>query len=223
MKKLVIIGGQGNGTVVASTVEDINRQRRAWDMLGFVNDGDLQSINGYPVIGGVNKSTIAPLLSDPDVYFYWSLISVRLNHKFIYRLRELEIPESRFATLIHPAATVSRYAKIGNGVSIQPFVNVGPNAELGNHIHVFAQAFIGHNARLDDFSYVANNACVGGYVHLKEGGYLGTNATTIERISIGKWAVVGMGSVVTRSVGDFVTVIGNPARVKSTMNEVTSG
>jgi acetyltransferase EpsM len=70
---------------------------------------------------------------------------------------------------------------------------------------------------LKDYSYIANNACVGASVILEEGAYLGTNCSTIENISIGKWAVVGIGTVVIRSVGDYEKVVGNPARVIGTV------
>lgn len=212
MKKLVIIGGHGNGTVVASTVEDVNVVRKEWEILGFLNDHETEPINGYPLLGKIDRASVAAFLDDPSIFFYWSLISVKLNHTFIRRLHELAIPRERFATIVHPTAVVSKFAKLGYGVSVHPFVNIGPNAELGDHIHVFAQAMVGHNARLSDFSYVANNACVGAYVHMHEGAYLGTNATTLENVEVGRWSIVGIGAVVIRSVADFTKVAGNPSR-----------
>lgn len=212
MKKLIIIGGHGNGSVVQSTVEDINAAGKQWDLLGFVNDGELPEVNGYPVLGAINKELIAPLLSDPDTFFIYTLISVKLNYRSISKLLDLKIPINRFATIIHPTAVVSNYAQIGHGVSIQPFVSVGPNAVIGNHVQVFAQALVGHGAWLGDYSYVANNACVGAKVKLHEGAYLGTNATTLESISLGAWSVTGMGSVVLKDVPDYTKVAGNPTR-----------
>lgn len=46
---------------------------------------------------------------------------------------------------------------------------------------------------------------------VNEGATIGANATIGCGITIGRWAMVGMGSVVTRSVGDFHLVAGNPA------------
>ena len=158
MKKLVIIGGYGNGTVVASTIEDINLERKQWDIIGFLNDNETSAINGYPILGKIDKSVTDLLQKDSDVYFFYSLISTKLNYKFLNKLINLQIPTNRFATIIHPTAVVSQSAKIGKSVCIQPFVNVGPNVQIGNFIHIFAQAMIGHNAELKDFAYVANNA-----------------------------------------------------------------
>lgn len=212
MKKLIIIGGYGNGTVVQSTVEDINSRAEEWELLGFLNDRETEPINGYPVLGKVSRETVEPFLADEDVYFFYSLISVKLNFKFLHKLSDLKIPRERFATIIHPTAVISRFSKIGFGTCIQPFVSVGPNTVIGDHVHIFAQALVGHGARLDNYSYVANNACIGADVHLLEGAYLGTNATTLEFVTLGKWSVTGIGAVVLKDVPDYAKMVGNPAR-----------
>lgn len=211
-RKLVIIGGRGNGTVVASTVEDLNDRRRTYDLIGFLDDGQARDVNGYPVLGPIDRTLVQDLLSDPEVDLFWALVSVKLGEAFQDRLRALDVPRERFATVIHPTAVVSRFATIGRGVAIQPLAQVGPNARIGDHVHVFAQAMIGHDATLADFSYVANNACIGAGVVLHEGAYVGTNATTLEGIELGPWSLVGMGSVVLRSVPARTKVVGNPAR-----------
>lgn len=216
MKKLIIIGGYGNGTVVQSTIEDINIVKKEWELLGFLNDNEKQKINGYEVIGVIDKKTVMSYLKDQDVFFFYSLISVKLNHKYLNKLHDLNIPNDRFATIIHPTAVISKSAKIGFGVCIQPFVSVGPNTIIRNFIHIFAQALIGHGATLENYSYIANNACVGAAVSLREGAYLGTNATTLEHVILGKWCVIGIGSVVIADVADFSKVVGNPARVIGT-------
>ncbi|WPP53312.1 PglD-related sugar-binding protein [Catalinimonas niigatensis] len=213
MKKLIIIGGYGNGTVVQSTVEDINKVKPSWNVIGFLNDNDKGPINGKPVLGPIDKVTAARYLEDEDVYFFYTLISVKLNFKFLHKLHNLKIPLERFATIIHPTAVISTFAQIGYGVSIQPFVSVGPNVKIGNHVQIFAQSLIGHDAKLADYSYVANNACIGASVHLQEGAYVGTNATTLENINLGKWSLVGIGAVVLKDLPDYAKAVGNPARI----------
>ena len=49
---------------------------------------------------------------------------------------------------------------------------------------------------------------------LKKGCSIGANATILPGITVGENATVGAGAVVTRSVEDGVTVMGNPARAK---------
>ena len=213
MKKIIIIGGMGNGTVALSTIEDINKIVPQWEVLGFFNDFETSDINGYPVIGKVNRESAAKYLIDRDVFFLYTLISTKLNHRFIHKLHEMDIPDERYATIIHPTAIISKFAKIGYGVSIQPFVSVGPNVTVGNHVQIYAQSLIGHNSILENYSYVANNACIGATVHLKPGAYLGINCSILEKTIIGEWALIGMGAVVIQDVPDFNKVVGNPSRV----------
>lgn len=212
MKKLIIIGGYGNGTVVQSTVEDINKVTPTWEIIGFLNDRETNHINGKPVLGPITEEVVEKYLEDPDTYFFYTLISVKLNFKFLSKLHDLKIPTERFATIVHPTAVVSQFAQLGHGVCIQPLVSVGPNVKVGNHVQIFAQSLLGHNATLEDYTYVANNACIGASVHLHEGAYLGTNATTLEGVQLGPWSLVGIGAVVLKDVPEYTKVVGNPAR-----------
>lgn len=50
---------------------------------------------------------------------------------------------------------------------------------------------------------------------LKEGCSIGANSTILPGLTIGRWAIVGAGAVVTRSVPDFAVAFGNPARIRS--------
>jgi len=48
---------------------------------------------------------------------------------------------------------------------------------------------------------------------VKKGASIGANATILSDINIGRDAIVGAGSVVTKNVADKITVCGNPAKV----------
>lgn len=47
---------------------------------------------------------------------------------------------------------------------------------------------------------------------VREGATIGAHCTIGCDLTIGRWAMIGMGSVVTRSVGDFILAVGHPAR-----------
>ena len=48
---------------------------------------------------------------------------------------------------------------------------------------------------------------------IKKGAWIGANVVVLRGISIGKHAIVGAGSVVTKDVPDYAVVVGNPAKV----------
>lgn len=54
---------------------------------------------------------------------------------------------------------------------------------------------------------------------LKEGCSIGANSTILAGVTIGKYAMVGAGSVVTKDVADYELVYGNPAEHKGNVNE----
>ncbi|MEO1286891.1 MAG: N-acetyltransferase, partial [Chloroflexota bacterium] len=48
--------------------------------------------------------------------------------------------------------------------------------------------------------------------HIKAGAAIGANTTVVCGTTIGQWAMIGSGSVVTRDVPDYALMVGNPAR-----------
>lgn len=217
-RKLIIIGGKGNGTVVASTVEDMIADGGDWEILGFLNDGEQQIINGYPVLG---KPEEVKRYTQNDCYFFYGLISVKVSIPRVERLNRLGAPAEKFATLVHPTACVARKVEFGYGVAIGPFTFIGPNARFGNHILVHGHCYVGRDTTLKSYCYLAPRATVGAEVVLEEGAYLGMASTVDcvrEPVVVGTWSVVGMGAVVIHSVPPYVKVVGIPARPIGTVD-----
>jgi len=75
-KKVIIIGGEGNGGVVASCIED-NRSRfndSEWVVAGFLNDFEKgKTILGYPVLGGTDD--IEKFIKE-DYYFMYAILTI---------------------------------------------------------------------------------------------------------------------------------------------------
>lgn len=211
MKKLVIVGGKGNGTNIASLIEDINRDDPRWELLGFFNDDNKigDTLHGYSVIG---KPEDMMDKKYKDVSFVYTFITMQYGKNNAKRLLEMDVPADRFPTLIHPSAVISRYTKIGHGLIIMPNVYIASYAEIGNHSTLLRAFNLGHGSSMSDFCYGGNNAVIGADVVMKEGAYIGTSAVTRERVTLGEWCIVGIGSVVIRDVPPMTVVAGNPAK-----------
>ena len=54
---------------------------------------------------------------------------------------------------------------------------------------------------------------------IQKGAWIGAGATVLPGISIGKHAIVGAASVVTKDVADYAVVVGNPAKVIKTLDK----
>ena len=91
---------------------------------------------------------------------------------------------------------VKNGVSIWNGVTIEDRVFIGPNAAFTNDTIPRAKAFHQEHER----------------TLVREGASIGANATLLCGITVGRYAMIGAGSVVTRDVPDFALVYGNPAR-----------
>jgi acetyltransferase-like isoleucine patch superfamily enzyme len=100
-------------------------------------------------------------------------------------------------------------AVVGNSVVIKNGVAVWEGITLGDHVFVGPNAVFTNDMtpRAKVFRQ-ALPTCVG------KGASIGANATVRCGVEIGQWAMIGAGSVVTRSVPEFALVIGNPGRVR---------
>ena len=65
---------------------------------------------------------------------------------------------------------------------------------------------------MGDFCNISNSASIMGQVIVENGAYIGANSSIIGKKKIGKWSIVGMGSVVLSDISDFDIVVGSPAR-----------
>ncbi|HID70050.1 MAG TPA: oxidoreductase, partial [Desulfobacterales bacterium] len=104
---------------------------------------------------------------------------------------------------------ISKNVKIGNGCKIQNNVSVFEGVELGENVFcgpsmVFTNVF---NPRCEFSRKDAYRP-----THVKKGVSFGANSTILCGVTIGQYAFVGAGAVVTSDVPDFALVVGNPAR-----------
>lgn len=119
---------------------------------------------------------------------------------------------------------------LGKGVYIDAGVTVGKNVKIQNYVSVY------HGVTLEDGVFVGPHVCftndlqprainpdgslkaAGDWVLsptlVRRGAALGANSTIRCGVTIGAWAMVGAGSVVTRDIPDYGLAWGNPARLQ---------
>ncbi len=109
------------------------------------------------------------------------------------------------------------HVKIGNRVKIQNYVSVYDGVTIEDGVFVgpyvaFTNDKLPRAVNPDGSLKGANDWTIC-YTRIREGASLGANATILCGVTIGRWAMVGSGAVVTRDVPDFGVVVGNPARL----------
>lgn len=72
MQKIIILGGLGDGVVVVSIIQDINKLNKNIELLGFLNDSGEKEILGFPVLGKLVDWI--QFKNDKDIFFITALL-----------------------------------------------------------------------------------------------------------------------------------------------------
>ncbi|MBR5841884.1 MAG: hypothetical protein IKY64_04635 [Bacteroidaceae bacterium] len=212
-KKVLILGGEGNGTIIANAMLDANnRGYNEYVCYGLLNDGNPVGtiIDSFEVVGSIKKDFKKFL--DEGYYFINAILRIDGNKQRIQMIEDLNIPEDRLATFVHPTAYVAPNVKLSPGCVIMPLVTMSSNTKLGKCCLVLNSANIGHDDIIGDYCHISSHACVGSFLNIGKGVHVGLNATIREHLTIGDYATVGMGAVLTKNVANEEIWAGNPAR-----------
>lgn len=218
IKKVIIIGGEGNGGVVASCIEDnINRfGDNEYEVFGFLNDIDKGEISGYPVLGGTGD---VHKFVDEGYYFMYAIHMIGRNVLSEKLFLKCNIPDSKLATIIHKTAFVAPSAIIEPGCLIMSNCYIGPAAHIGKCTLVMANSMIGHNTTVGMLCHFSVGSITSSYINIGKVSDVTLGARILEKKKIGNYAVAGAGSLVTKDIPDFEIHIGSPAKYYKKVKE----
>ena len=130
---------------------------------------------------------------------------------------------------IREEVKIGKNCIIGKGVYVDAGVSMGDNVKIQNYVSVY------HGVTLEDGVFIGPHVCftndlkprainpdgslkaaddwVLSLTHIRHGAALGANSTIRCGTTIGAWAMVGSGSVVTKDIPDYGLAWGNPARL----------
>jgi UDP-2-acetamido-3-amino-2,3-dideoxy-glucuronate N-acetyltransferase len=129
---------------------------------------------------------------------------------------------------IMPGCTLGQQCNVGQNVVISPGVQLGNNVKVQNNVSIYTgvqcedDVFLGPSMVFTNVinpRSAINRKSEYAPTLVKTGASIGANATIVCGHTIGRFAFIGAGAVVTRDVPDYALVMGNPARQTGWMSE----
>jgi len=117
---------------------------------------------------------------------------------------------------------IGRGCNIGQNVVISPKVVIGDNVKIQNNVSVYTGVELEDDVFCGPSMVFTNVTNPRSHVSRKDeyrrtlvrrGASIGANATVVCGNTIGRYAFIGAGAVVTRDIPDYAMVVGNPARI----------
>lgn len=129
---------------------------------------------------------------------------------------------------IMPNCIIGEQCNIGQNVVISPEVSLGKNVKVQNNVSIYTgvicedDVFLGPSMVFTNVinpRSAVNRKSEYAKTIVRKGASIGANATIVCGHDIGKFAFIGAGAVVTKTVPDYALVVGNPARQIGWMSE----
>lgn len=130
---------------------------------------------------------------------------------------------------IMPNAVIGNNCILGQNVFISGKVMLGNGVKIQNNVSVYEGVICEDDVFLGPSCVFTNVINPRSFVErkseykptlIKKGASIGANATIICGNTIGSYAMIGAGAVVTKDVPDFALVVGNPARQKGWVSKL---
>jgi sugar O-acyltransferase (sialic acid O-acetyltransferase NeuD family) len=164
---------------------------------------------GYPVLG---DDSVLHSLSPKKFQLVNGIGSVGVMTAR-RRIAEELLPRGwTFATVVHPAATVSGTAKLEPGAQVFAGAIVQTGCRIGIGAIVNSGAIVEHDCNIGSYVHVAPGATLSGNVVIGDESHIGAGAVVIQGIRLGFRTTVGAGAVVVTDDPGEGTLIGVPAR-----------
>jgi len=210
-RDIVIVGFSGFGKEVHWLASRLGLKIR-----GFLDDNNAvlgEKFGGAEVLGDVSSWT-----AYHDCQFVIAVGNPRVREKIHAKMLNDGTPY--FATLIDPSAILNiNDVEIGPGSIICAGTICTVNIKIGSHVIVNLNCTIGHDVLIEDFVTVAPMAAISGNVHIADKVEVGTGACIRQGVSLETGSMLGMGSVLTKSIKENVVFFGNPAKFFKTISE----
>ena len=199
MIKVLIIGTGGHSAEIDDYIQLSKNTNPdfGWEVIGYIDDNP-DAYSKYklsaPFLGSIRDHQVKE-----DCYYMMGIANLTYRRPIIEKFLAAG---ARFATFIHPSATVSPSSQIGTGVVIGPMANIGPNVVVGDFTLINSRCSIGHDTVLGRYNFISPNVCFSGFTTIGDENLFGINSASIPGIKVGNRNKIMAGMVLHHNVGD---------------------
>jgi sugar O-acyltransferase (sialic acid O-acetyltransferase NeuD family) len=206
--RVLILGAGGHAQVVADILLRSLEKRGVYKPIGFLDDNPKligTTFLSLPVLG-----IIAQLdESKHDAV----IVAIGDNHTRARLFQLVKARGERVVSAVHPSATLAPDVCLREGAMICAGVVVNTGTVICDDVILNTGCTVDHHNYVGSHAHVAPGVHLGGNVHIGEGAFIGIGTAVIPGCSVGEWAMIGAGSVVTKDIPPYATAVGMPARV----------
>lgn len=207
MKELVIYGAGGHAKSVVDSL-DLSKYHIAYFIDNFKSGVFLDK----PIVA-------ASFLDKPEAknYCYFVAIGDNKVRKAVFEL--IKNKGFELINIIDHTAIISKTAKIGVGCFFGKYSIANADSKIGDNVIINTRALVEHECVVENNIHISTNSVLNGGVIVEEGAFVGSCTVVNELKRIGKWSVVGSGSVVISDVTPGTVFAGVPAKYKKDVTE----
>jgi sugar O-acyltransferase (sialic acid O-acetyltransferase NeuD family) len=215
MDKIAIYGGGGFGREVKMLIDQINKNEKKYDFIGYFDDGIPKNkiIEGNIFLGGISdlnsfsdKLLLVISIADPKIKF-----------KIVEAINNINVS---FPILIHPSCILGDLnIKIGEGSILCASTIITVNIDIGDHVILNLACTVGHDTKIGSYSSFMPAVNISGDVEIGAYVYCGTAVKIINQVKIGEGTIVGAGALVHKDLPPNCTAVGFPAKPIKYHNE----
>lgn len=213
---LLLVGAGGLAREVLAAVGASGSAAPGRTVLGYLDDNPAlhgRHIQGLPVLGPLDA-----VAEHPDADVVVCVASPKDPSRRRRVVERLALPVERYATVVHPAASLAPGTQLGAGSVFLACTVVTAAQQVGAHVVAMPHTTITHDDEVGDYVMFGTGVGLSGSVSVGPCAYLGSGALVREGLSIGAGSIVGIGAVVLADVPPFEVWVGNPARRLRTLD-----
>lgn len=179
MEKIILVGGGGH----CKSVIDVIRSSAEFEILGVLDQHLPKEsiVLDVPVLG--DDTAIFSLKKEcSSVHITIGQIKSSVNrHKIVDFLikQNLNLPN-----VISSSALVSRYSKLGKGITVMHQAIIQADASIGDFTIINNKALVEHDVRIGNFCHISTGALINGNVTIGNDVFIGSGAVVVQGVTI---------------------------------------